>query len=293
MAEVLVKANDVEICTESFGDPGDRAVLLVMGAASSMLRWEDELCRQLAARGRHVVRFDNRDTGRSTTVAPGTSTYTMLDMADDAVGVLEALSIETAHVVGISMGGQIAQNIALRHPQRVTGLTLVATTCDPHAALRAAAGEALKDDLPGATDAFMAAAASATVTDPADPAFVEEQLDLYRVLCGPGRAFDEATQRDLISRELTRAVDLLSSYNHGAAIAATPRWRGELGRIAVPTVVLHGSGDPLMPLAHGAALAAEVPGAKLVVLEGAGHEINREDWPVLIDAITAGEPAPS
>src|SRR5262245_14008053 len=118
MAERMVKSNGVDICTEEFGDVAAPTVLLVMGAGASMLRWPEDFCQQIASGGRHVVRYDNRDTGRSTTYPPGSPEYTVEDLADDAVRVLDAYGIDRAHVVGASMGGMIAQQVALRHPDR-------------------------------------------------------------------------------------------------------------------------------------------------------------------------------
>ncbi|MED2497904.1 alpha/beta hydrolase, partial [Bacillus thuringiensis] len=127
MTEKIIKINEIDICTESFGDSADPAVLLIMGAMCSMVYWDEEFCQQLADTGRYVIRYDNRDVGRSTTYKPGSSHYTVVDMADDAIGVLDAYHIDEAHIVGMSLGGMIAQIVALRNPQRVLSITLIAS----------------------------------------------------------------------------------------------------------------------------------------------------------------------
>ena len=128
MSERIVQANSVDICTESFGDPSDPALLLIMGAMASMLWWPEGLCRRLAERGRFVIRYDNRDTGRSVTYEPGRPGYTLDDLTDDAAGVLDAYEVERAHLIGMSLGGMIAQLAALQHPARVATLTLIASS---------------------------------------------------------------------------------------------------------------------------------------------------------------------
>jgi pimeloyl-ACP methyl ester carboxylesterase len=283
MTEGIVHANGIDLCVETFGDALDPAVLLIMGAAGSLIRWEEAFCTELASPGRHVIRFDNRDTGRSTTMKA--ADYTLVDLAADALGLLDGLAIARAHVVGISMGGMVAQLLALAHPDRVTGLTLIATTCDPFAAVRAAAGQARQGDLPGPSPAFVAAL-TAQAANPAGLPYAQHQAELYRLLSGSGRDYDATVQHQLAERERARATDLASSYHHEHAITATPPWHEELPRITVPTTVVHGTEDPMMGIAHAQALAKHIPGAELVLLEGAGHELHHEDWTTVISAIT-------
>ena len=286
MAEKMVKSNGVDICTEEFGDVAAPTVLLVMGAGASMLRWPEDFCQQIAAGGRHVIRYDNRDTGRSTTYPPGSPEYTVEDLADDAVGVLDAFGIDRAHVVGASMGGMIAQQVALRHPDRVITITPMISTPDPSAIMASLAGEAAADALPGPTDAVVAAISGRAQLDWSDDAaVVDDAVALFRVLTGSKYPFDEVEQREIAEAELKRTSSFASSMNHAIAVGATPAWRPRLSEIRVPTLVVHGTEDPILPYPHGQALAAAIPGAQLLTLEGVGHELPRGVWDTVIPAV--------
>ena len=286
MSEKIVKANGVDICTQVFGDPSDPPILLVMGATASMLAWHDELCERLAAGGRYVIRYDNRDTGCSTTYDLGTVPYTVEDMADDAVGVLDAYGIERAHIVGASMGGMITQQIALRHPERVLTITPIMSTPDPSGVAMAVAGGESASPLPMPTEAVMALAVTGATLDWADEAAViERNVQAGRVLAGSRHPFDEDGVRDLASREMKRASNYSSTQNHIIAIANTPRWRERLASLDVPTLVIHGTEDPILPIEHGRALAQDIPGAKLLEMDGSGHEIPRPEWERVVPAI--------
>jgi pimeloyl-ACP methyl ester carboxylesterase len=262
MTERMIDADGALLCTEAFGDPADPPVLLVMGVGASMLWWEDDFCAGLAAGGRFVIRYDHRDTGRSTSDPPGHPTYSGDDLVADAARVLDGYGIARAHVVGVSMGGALAQLLALDFAGRVASLVLMSTS---------PAGPA--PDLPPPTDAYRAFAAEA----PADP--VAE----VRVLNGD-RPFDEARVRSLVARDITRARNPESAQNHMLLEGGEP-WRHRLGAIAVPTLVVHGSADPLFPLGHGRALADEIPGAGLLVLDGAGHVLDPADHETVVRAI--------
>lgn len=279
----MITANGVELCTEAFGDPADPTLLLVMGATASMLRWEDDLCRRLADGGRYVIRYDNRDTGRSTTYAPGEVPYTLEDLADDAVGVLDAYGIETAHIVGVSMGGMITQHIALRHPERVRTITPIMSTPDPTSIFAAVDGGPAS--LPGPTPELLTQlVATAMVDADDDAARLDAYVALSAVLERP-RFHDPDAARAMAVAERRRARDIRSAQNHAIAVGNSPAWRDRIGTIAVPTLVLHGTDDPILPFPHGEALAAEIPGARLVPLEGAGHDLPRELWDVIVPAI--------
>jgi pimeloyl-ACP methyl ester carboxylesterase len=264
MTERTIDAEGARLCTEAFGDPADPPVLLIMGMAGSMLWWEDEFCETLAGGGRFVIRYDHRDTGRSTTCPPGRPDYSGDDLVADAARVLDGYGIAEAHVVGVSMGGALAQLLALDFPDRVASLVLMGTS---------PAGPA--PDLPPPTDAYRAFAAE----PPADP--VAE----VRVLNGD-RPFDEARVRSLVARDIARARNPESAQNHGLLEGGEP-WRHRLGAIAVPTLVIHGSADPLFPLGHGRALANEIPGAGLLVLDGAGHGLEPADHDEIVRAVLA------
>ncbi len=274
MAERIVEANGVELCTETFGDPADPPILLIMGIGASMLWWEEDFCRTLAGRGRFVIRYDHRDTGRSVTYEPGRPGYTGADLAADAAGVLDAYEIAAAHLVGVSAGGGCAQELAVERPDRVRSLVVISTS----------PALSVDRELPPPTDEFGRFVSTAQV-DWADAESVIDYLVAYqRVLAGGQRPFDEAGTRDLVRRDVERARDFAAAQNHDV-LQHDEGSDAPLSSIAVPTLVIHGTADPMFPPAHGEALAAEVPGAELLLLEGAGHGVYRPDWETLVDAI--------
>jgi pimeloyl-ACP methyl ester carboxylesterase len=287
MGERLVEANGVDLCVDSFGSPDDPAVLLIQGVGASMDWWEDGFCEQLAAAGRFVIRYDNRDTGRSVTYPVGAPGYGLTDLAADAVGVLDAVGVERAHVVGVSMGGIVGQLLALDHADRVASLTLLSTT--PKTPMSEDA------DLPGVTDELMAFF-EVPVPDWSDrDAAATYIVGFGRALAGTAAPFDEAGMRALVERVIDRTTNLESSMtNHDFVINGPERWRERLGKIAVPTLVLHGTEDPLFPLEHGEALAREIPGARLVPLERVGHaELPRVVWDDVVATIAAHTAVPT
>jgi pimeloyl-ACP methyl ester carboxylesterase len=284
VTERIIEANGVRLCTETFGDPADPPVLLIMGTGASMLWWEDDFCAALGAGGRFVIRYDHRDTGRSETYPPGRPPYSGADLVADAAGVLDAYGVQRAHVVGLSMGGALAQLLALDFADRVASLVLMSTTA-----------VAPGDDLPGPTAAYAGAAgAAAAAVDWSDPrSIVEYVVADARALAGAERPFDEARMRAFVVRDVERARSSASVQNHGLLSGGEPA-RGALDAIAVPTLVVHGTADPLFPLEHGRALAGAIPGARLLVLPGAGHGLDRADRDRVVEAIlghTAGRDA--
>jgi pimeloyl-ACP methyl ester carboxylesterase len=286
--ERIVIANSVEICTEDFGATTDRTVVLVNGATSSMLRYDAAFCRRLAAGGRHVIRFDNRDTGRSVTYPPGEPDYTAEDMADDVAGVLDAYGVEHAHLVGMSMGGMILQEFALRHPDRADTLTIIMSTPDPTTIPAAVTGTLASDALPGPAPVVMELMKNPRAVDWSDSdAVIDNILATRRTLVGTRFPFDEEGQRSLAQAEVARARNIQSAANHGLAVGRTPPWRSRLGEVTVPTLVIHGTEDPILPFAHGEALAAEIPGARLEVMDGVGHELPEGEWDHVIGLVLA------
>ena len=278
MSEKIRKINGVEICTESFGNPNHPPVLLIMGGMCSMIYWDDEFCQGLAESGRYVIRFDNRDVGRSITYPPGESHYTVVDMADDAVGVLDSYGVDQAHIVGLSLGGMIAQIIAVRHPQRVLTITLIATTIF--------GSDDIDRGLPPMGEQILAHHADAATLDWLD----EEAVATYlvngsRLMCGAKHYFDEHRAYKQVKREIKRANYLVSMLNHGL-LKGDDAYEGKLKEIHVPVLVIHGTGDTILPLEHGVALANEVPNASLLTVEGMGHEVHLDDWDMLIKAIS-------
>ena len=279
--ERLLRVDGVELCAQTFGDAGDPALLLVMGLGASMLSWEDEFCERLAAGRRLVIRYDHRDTGRSVTYPPGAPGYTGDDLVADAAGVLDALGVARAHVVGMSMGGAIAQMLALDHPDRVASLVLIATS------------PGSGNDLPGMSDALRARFAD----PPPEPdwadrdAVVEHLVEEERAYAAASRPFDAARRRELAGRIVDRATDIAASTKNHWLLDGGESWRARLGEIAVPTLVLHGTEDPLFDIAHGLALEREIPGARLVPVDGMGHELPPTVWDVVVPEIlrhTAG-----
>jgi len=274
VGERMIEANAVELCTEAFGDPSDPPVLLVMGISASMLWWEAGFCRLLAEGGRFVIRYDHRDTGRSVTYTPGRPEYTGADLVADAVGVLDAYELVAAHVVGVSAGGAFAQMLALGFPDRVLSLVLISTS-------PATCGERI---LPSATERFGDFLTSAGA-DWSERASVIEYLVAYeRMLAGGVRPFDEEAWRELVGRDVERARDIAASQNH-TMIPEGDVPSKPISSIAMPTLVIHGTADPMFPLAHGQALAEEIPGARLLTLEGAGHGVEPADWKPIARAV--------
>jgi pimeloyl-ACP methyl ester carboxylesterase len=273
--EKTIHSNGAEICAQSFGRPGDPAVLLIMGQMASMLWWPAALCERLAGAGRFVIRYDNRDTGRSTSYEPGSPPYTLDDLSDDAVAVLDGYGIDRAHVAGMSMGGVIAQLVALRHPERVSGVTAISTT---------PVGEPA-DGLPGSDAAYLDHAAAFERLDWSDTEALAELLvrDARR-LAGTRHPFDEAATRELVARDLQRTRNPPSLVNHALLSGGEDR-TGGLAEIGVPFRVVHGTADPIFPYEHGVALARAAPGADLVTLDGGGHELHERDWDRIADAI--------
>jgi pimeloyl-ACP methyl ester carboxylesterase len=248
-----------------------------------MLGWADDFCAQLAARGFHVIRFDNRDTGRSTLmngVRPPTigqilrrdrraAGYLLADMAGDAVGLLDHLGIDRAHVVGASMGGMIAQTIAARHPERVR--SLVSIMSNTGGRLR---GQPALRTYP----VFLR-------RSPADrEGYVEHIVRLFRVIGSPG--FDEDELREMLGRSHDRGYDPAGPGRQLAALLASGDRRAELRTITAPTLVIHGTADRLVAPSGGRATARAIPGARLLMVEGMGHDLPRRFWPQVLDAIT-------
>jgi len=262
-------ANGIEIEYETFGGLQAPPLLLIGGLGVQMIGWDEEFCVLLAGRGFRVIRFDNRDVGLSSWVEDA---YTLDDMADDCAGLLDALGIAAAHVVGASMGGFIAQLLALRHPDRVLTLTSMISG-------------------PGGDDQVQPTAeGSAVLLSPA-PATREERIALglwaKQKLLGPADPFDEPYERARIARAVDRADNPPGFVRQlGAILVATSRLE-RLGSLRIPTLVIHGDADILVPVENGRRVAAAIPGARLLEIEGMGHDVPRRVWPKVVDAITS------
>ena len=277
---------DVELAYQTFGDAGDPPILLVMGLATQMLGWPDGFCEALVERGHYVIRFDNRDIGLSTHLhdAPppdvmaafagdtSSASYTLSDMARDTVGLLDALGLDSAHVVGASMGGMIAQTVAIEHPERVRTLTsIMSTTGDRRVG---------------------AATAEATAALLAPPATTREQaiertLATYRVIGSPGHERDEDELRRRAGIAFDRAHDPAGVGRQLMAIFASGDRTERLGDIRVPTLVIHGAEDPLVQVSGARATAKAIPHAELVIIDGMGHDLPRGLWGQIADRIAA------
>jgi pimeloyl-ACP methyl ester carboxylesterase len=277
MNERIVPVNGVDLCVETFGDRSDPGILLIMGSAASMDWWEEEFCRRLASGGRFVIRYDHRDTGRSVSYEPGAPPYTMQDLAADAAGLVDALGFPRAHVVGMSMGGAIAQLVALDHPGRVASLTLISTG--------PAAPGPEDPDLPGMSAETMAAFAVAEPDWTDRDAVIDYLLQLARVSASQSRPFDEASFRDLAGRAIDRTRNVQASLTNHHLMGGGERLRHRLPDLDLPTLVVHGDEDPVVHPANGRALAKEIPGARLVTLERTGHELPPAAWDTVVPAI--------
>ena len=284
-AERMIAANGIEICADAYGEPGDPTILLVMGAGASMLLWDEQFCEQLADGGRFVIRYDNRDTGRTTCCPPGEPNYTLDDMAADGVAVLDAYGVERAHIVGASMGGMITQVIGLNHPERVLTLTPIMSTPNPGATLGALEGESGGGALSPPSAEVLEAVASGAALDWNDrEAVLANRIQMFRTLAGSKYPYED-WRDEVFAAEVDRAVNMASSLNHGPAIAASPPWHERLDQLSVPTLVIHGTDDPILPYDHGQALASAIPGATLLTLEGVGHELPTGVLDVVIPAL--------
>jgi pimeloyl-ACP methyl ester carboxylesterase len=285
MTEQIARSNGLDIAHETFGDPGDPPLLLVMGLAAQMLLWREELCELLGERGFFVIRFDNRDVGRSSKT-PGPppriwpallgrrvdAAYTLDDLADDAVGLLDELGIEAAHVVGASMGGMIAQTIAARHPDRVLSLTSIMSTTGDRKV-----GRARRRMLP-----ILLRRAR-----PGRARNVARAVRVFRAIGSPGFPFDEEGVRELAGRSYDRCFHPAGAAHQLAAILASGDRTTALRSIRAPTLVIHGTDDPLVDVSGARATAAAIPDAQLMLIDGMGHDLPRQLWPRIVDAIRA------
>lgn len=275
----IIDVDGVDLCVETFGDRTDPAILLIMGSAASMLYWDAAFCARLAGGGRFVIRYDHRDTGRSTSYEAGAPPYALRDLAADAVGLLDAFDLARAHLFGMSMGAAIAQLIALDHPGRVASLTLSSST----------PGGPGHDspDLPPMSDEL-----AATFTDDAPQpdwsdraAVIEHHVAGERTYAG-SHPFDEAGWRAVAAATFDRTTNPAASMTNHFVIDPGEPWRARLAAVQAPTLVLHGTDDPFLPYGHGVALAAEIPGARLVAMERTGHEAPPpHTWDAVIPAI--------
>ncbi|MGA7988115.1 MAG: alpha/beta hydrolase [Candidatus Dormiibacterota bacterium] len=277
--------NDLELEYDCFGDSAATPLLLVMGLSYQMIEWDDALCELIAGRGFRVTRFDNRDVGLSTKLdrlgppdiiglLGGTArpSYALDDMAHDTVGLLDALGVAAAHVVGASMGGMIAQLVAINHPERVLSLTSIMSTVGGPNVVQA----------DPAVGAVLLAPPGETREERVERSFANRRL-----IFGTGMPFDEDRARQKAERAVDRCFYPDGAMRQLAAIFAAPDRTAALGRLTIPTLVIHGENDPLVPPANGRQTAAAIPGSRLLMIPNMGHALPEEVWPQIVDALTA------
>jgi pimeloyl-ACP methyl ester carboxylesterase len=273
----------VTLCYESFGDPDDTPILLIMGLATQMIAWHEDFCEQLAERGFHVVRFDNRDIGRSTHFdfrPPGIGQmlrrrmdpeqYTLSDMADDTAGLLRELDLAPAHIVGASMGGMIGQTLAAEHPEAVRSLTSIMSTTGSrwHGQPTLSVYRYLLRPPPRDREAY-----------------IERSAEVFGLVGSTGFDRDEQYIRERAGISYDRGFDVRAGGRQLGAIVASGDRTERLRRITAPTLVIHGSVDKMVRPSGGRATARAIPGARLMIVEGMGHDLPRGVWPRLLDAI--------
>ncbi|MFC0037714.1 alpha/beta fold hydrolase [Actinomadura rayongensis] len=264
-----IAVDGAELCVETFGERTDPAVLLVAGSSASMLWWDARLCERIAAGGRYVVRYDHRDTGRSTAYPPSAPKYSFTDLALDTLGIQDALGIERAHLVCQSMFGGIGLILGVDHPDRVASLTFVSASTGADD-LPPPSGDLKMPDEPDLSDAS---------------AVIEYVVAGAEAYAGGSPHFDAAATRDLAERDVARARNYASTLVNHYAIDVEGPSRGGFGDIAAPTLVVHGDRDPFLPLPHGEALRDAIPSAELLVLEGAGHDVPEPVWDAFVPAL--------
>lgn len=272
---MMIKADGAELCVETFGERDDPAILLINGTGGSMDWWDEDFCGQLTAAGRYVIRFDLRDTGQSTSYEPGKPGYTAQDLTDDVTRVLDALGIQAAHLAGVSMGGALAQEAAVQHPERVASLALMCTTAITPS----------EKELPRPLPKAMSFAPE---VDWDDRDSVIEYFVAAEKAFGGSVPMDEGRFRAIAGRVFDRTTDMKASQTNHSLLHDTgvPVPADALARIEVPVLVIHGTEDPLFPLPHGEALAAAIPGARLLVVKGLGHQVPPPaTWPVVVPAL--------
>lgn len=271
-----IQFKDVTIYTESFGNPENPAILLIMGSASSLIWWDIEFCNKLVDKGFFVIRYDNRDTGKSTSYPVGKPGYTYEEMSDDAIEILDAYHIEKSIIMGMSMGGMLAQMIAIRHPDRVKGLVL-------HASMYFAEGA---ENLPVFSEEVQK-----FFNDYGNyiPNGYRDQVDYafkqWQVTHQSERKYNLDEIYKMVELDVERAIDYNSKLNHSFA-QVTGDELTRIKEITTPTLVIHGTLDNVIPYVHGEMLQKTIPNAMLLTMQGAGHELHPDDYDSIVEAIT-------
>ncbi|WP_041739056.1 macrolide hydrolase EstT [Echinicola vietnamensis] len=274
MKEQLVKNNEVEIFTQSFGEEKNPAILLISGATVSMLYWDEEFCTQLAANGFFVIRFDNRDVGKSTFYEPGEAQYDIVDLTNDVIAILDDYEIDQAHLVGMSLGGLISQIAAINYPERIQTMTLFATgpwgDSDP--------------SIPEMDTRILDFHSKASSVDWTNEDSVVTYLIKGSQLMSGKKEFERERIENLIRAEFNRANNYISMFNH-ATLAGGEKFWDRLDEIQQPTLVIHGTEDKIWHYRNASVLVRKIKKSKLLTLEGTGHELHSQDWNVIIEGI--------
>ena len=286
-----ITANGIQIEYETFGNPSDRPLLLIIGLGGQMIQWDDDLCKDLVKRGHYVIRFDNRDVGLSTKfdeagvpnlietfgkIMQGEKIeppYTLDDMADDAVGLLDALGIRKAHICGMSMGGMIAQTIVIRHPSRVLSLiSIYSTTGNPK----------VPQPKPEVIGMLIAPPPNEREAN------IEHMLGVFKTIAGPGFPLDAKWTRKIMAESYDRCFYPQGIVRQLVAILTQVNRVPALASVKIPTLVVHGTSDPLAPAEGGKDTAKAIPGAQLMLIDGMGHDLPHGGaWPRIVEAIAA------
>jgi pimeloyl-ACP methyl ester carboxylesterase len=289
--ERFAPSNGIELAYQETGDPAGEPLLLIMGLGAQMLGWDDGLCTMLAERGYRVIRFDNRDIGRSTKIDEAgmpsrrdmllgrrsTAAYFLSDMADDTAGLMDHLGISSAHVAGVSMGGMIAQTLALRIPERVLSLASIMSTTGSR-----------RLSVPSYRAFGVILARSARTRDE----YVEQILKAFRVIGSPAHPKSEAALRQIAERSYDRGHHPAGVARQLHAVGASGDRTRALASLDIPAVVIHGSKDPLVRPAAGRATAKAIPGARMRMIEGMGHDLPEDLWQTFVDEIAGNAARP-
>ncbi|MDH5826517.1 macrolide hydrolase EstT [Sphingobacterium faecium] len=272
--EKIIKTGDIELCTESFGCETHPSILLIAGATVSMLYWDAEFCQKLSNKGFFVIRYDNRDVGKSTFYDPGTTPYDIVDLTNDAISILDGYKIKKAHFVGLSLGGLISQIASIKYPERVKTLTLLSTgpwgDSDP--------------SIPEMDNRILEFHNKSGTVDWTNENAVLNHLIEGAALMSGRKGTDIKRAEKLIRAEFERARNYISMFNH-ATLQGGEEYYNRLNEIEQPTLIIHGTDDLIWHFKNTEALLAKIKGSKLIPLERTGHELHREDWDVIIDGI--------
>lgn len=274
MTERIIPINDIQICTESFGNISDPAILLLTGATVSMLYWDSEFCTKLAEKGYFVIRYDNRDVGKSTFYEAGSTPYDIVDLSHDAIQILDYYQIDKAHLVGMSLGGLVAQIASIQYPHKLHSLTLFAT--GPW-------GIADVDIPEMDTQILEFHRKSSSINWNDENAVVDYMMEGAKLMTGSKPFYHDRAEK-LIRDEFRRANNYISMFNHTALQGGEEYW-DRINEIKLPTLIIHGTADIIWHYKNAEVLLRKIENAKLLTLEGTGHELHYEDWNTVIEGI--------